>query len=290
MINGVCSMCGFADPSYTSPDEIHVETDFAESAMAQDDSEPKSSTALINCPACSNRVSETAANCPKCGFVLTSEFVAAEKQKLAQSEQITNSPLVAFAAFGFMLLAGLYWSWVSSGAATSRDSAAHRYSAAQKVTYIDRGDFNSGATVQMQASLDRLSRRYDLGKELIASKLLVAQELLERKNVHETVQQLADSVEAANQTTLSVSFDELLASIVTLCGERTDVSDNWPAYDKSDLAEQTKRRIFYELVAAQDAGVGDERAFIVIAERHKISVAEVEQIATEGAMRDWPMP
>ena len=81
MVNGVCSMCGFADPSYTSPDEIHVETDFAESAMAQDDSEPNLSRALIDCPACSNSISETAVNCPKCGFVLTPDVISAQREK-----------------------------------------------------------------------------------------------------------------------------------------------------------------------------------------------------------------
>jgi predicted transglutaminase-like cysteine proteinase len=129
-----------------------------------------------------------------------------------------------------------------------------------------------------------------MSEELIASKLLVAQKLLANKHVHETQQQIANSIEAANPTTLPVSFDELLASIVTLCGERKDVSANWANSHKSELAEPKKRKIFYELVAAQDAGVGDERAYIIIAKRFNISVAEVQEIGIEGAMRDWSMP
>ncbi len=37
--------------------------------------------ALITCPECSKRISETAERCPNCGFALTPQIVPAQKNK-----------------------------------------------------------------------------------------------------------------------------------------------------------------------------------------------------------------
>ena len=60
--------------------------------------------------------------------------------------------------------------------------------------------------------------------------------------------------------------------------------------DEAPLPEAKRRRIFYELVAAQDAGVGDDEAYTIIARKHGLPEKMVFQIAGEGAARGWPMP
>ena len=56
------------------------------------------------------------------------------------------------------------------------------------------------------------------------------------------------------------------------------------------LSTETKKRIFFELVAAQDRGVGDNEAYRVIANRFNIDEATVRKIAIEGVAKGWPMP
>lgn len=61
-------------------------------------------------------------------------------------------------------------------------------------------------------------------------------------------------------------------------------------FQRSGLAESKKRRIFYELVVAQDAGVGDDRSYEVVANRYGLSEDEVRKIGLEGSIQGWPMP
>ena len=63
-----------------------------------------------------------------------------------------------------------------------------------------------------------------------------------------------------------------------------------PSYKKSSLPTSKKKKIFYELVVAQDRGVGDDRAYHIIAEKYGLSVKEARKIAVEGVVKNWPMP
>jgi len=63
-----------------------------------------------------------------------------------------------------------------------------------------------------------------------------------------------------------------------------------PSGPAAEIAEPTRRQMFYDLVAAQDRGVGDEEAYEVIAQEYGVSVDVVRQIAVEGATKGWPMP
>ena len=309
MVNRKCRVCGFVDTSdqaeracqtestsggYLAHLSDAVAASARETAPAISVEKHGSAESTIqiesaNCPSCSSKVSETAINCSNCGFVFTPAAEEIQRTKRAENEQIANWTHAAGAAFGLIMFV-LICVVISSESKSSSNTAAQIYTPAQKAVYLDRGNFDVGATTQMQSSLTRLSTRCGMSHELIASKLLVAQELLAKKQVHMTVQQLADSVEAANPTTLSVSFDELLASLVTLTGENTQVAVHHSEGGESNPAETKQKKMFFELVAAQDAGVGDERAYFIIADRYNVSVDEVRQIAVEGATRNWPMP
>ena len=63
-----------------------------------------------------------------------------------------------------------------------------------------------------------------------------------------------------------------------------------PKSVETDLPESQKRRIFYDLVAAQDRGVGDQRAYQIIANKYGVKDSTVRKIAVEGVMKGWPMP
>lgn len=56
------------------------------------------------------------------------------------------------------------------------------------------------------------------------------------------------------------------------------------------LSIETKKRVFFELVAAQDSGVGDNKAYGIIAKRFSIDESTVRKIAVEGSANGWPMP
>jgi hypothetical protein len=60
--------------------------------------------------------------------------------------------------------------------------------------------------------------------------------------------------------------------------------------DEAPLPESKRRRIFYELVAAQDTGVGDSEAFTLMARKYDLPEEMLFQIAGEGAAKGWSMP
>jgi len=56
------------------------------------------------------------------------------------------------------------------------------------------------------------------------------------------------------------------------------------------LPIEIKKRIFFELVAAQDSGVGDNEAYGIIANKFGVDENTVRKIAIEGVANGWPMP
>lgn len=60
--------------------------------------------ALICCPECSKSISEAASACPHCGFKLTAEVVAAQKQKEQGAEAAAVGCVFVFGAIAVVLL------------------------------------------------------------------------------------------------------------------------------------------------------------------------------------------
>ena len=60
--------------------------------------------------------------------------------------------------------------------------------------------------------------------------------------------------------------------------------------DEAPLPEWKRRKIFFDLVAAQDAGVGDMEAYVIVGRKYSIPDKMLLQIAGEGAAKGWPMP
>ncbi len=58
----------------------------------------------------------------------------------------------------------------------------------------------------------------------------------------------------------------------------------------TNLSETARRQIYWDLVVAQDKGVGDEEAYTVVARQHGVSVETVRKIAAEGSSKLWPIP
>jgi hypothetical protein len=53
---------------------------------------------------------------------------------------------------------------------------------------------------------------------------------------------------------------------------------------------EKRKKIFYDLIVEQDKGVGDSKAYEIIAKRYKLDIKIVREIAVEGVMNNWPMP
>jgi hypothetical protein len=75
--------------------------------------------------------------------------------------------------------------------------------------------------------------------------------------------------------------------VVEAGGVFTPVTPSGPA---AEIPESTRRQMFYDLVAAQNSGIGDQEAYEVIAQRYGVSVDVVEQVTAEGVTKGWPMP
>jgi len=58
----------------------------------------------------------------------------------------------------------------------------------------------------------------------------------------------------------------------------------------TDIPKSRKKQVFHDLVAAQDRGVGDGKAYEEVAKKHGIDVNTVKEIAVEGVVEGWPMP
>jgi hypothetical protein len=63
-----------------------------------------------------------------------------------------------------------------------------------------------------------------------------------------------------------------------------------PPPDTSSLSESKRQQIYYELCAAQDAGVGDRQAYVLMARKYGIPTDMVYAIAGEGNLKRWPLP
>jgi ribosomal protein S27E len=59
---------------------------------------------------------------------------------------------------------------------------------------------------------------------------------------------------------------------------------------ESALSESMRRQIFFELVKAQDAGVGIRESYTVIARKYGLPERMLSDIAYEGAAKKWPKP
>ncbi|MCE5268428.1 MAG: hypothetical protein LLG00_11130 [Planctomycetaceae bacterium] len=62
------------------------------------------------------------------------------------------------------------------------------------------------------------------------------------------------------------------------------------AIDETLPSELKRREIFLNLVAVQDAGVGDAEAFTLMARKYGVPKDALYRIAYEGAAKGWPMP
>ena len=66
--------------------------------------------------------------------------------------------------------------------------------------------------------------------------------------------------------------------------------------DKTGLADEKKREIFYQLVVVEDSlfNVGakniSEKSHKIIAKKYNLTLEDVDEIAIEGQIKNWPIP
>ena len=300
MVNGVCSMCGYIDTSHIVATDNESETTFEKLDNLQESIDMTLSTALIDCPACSNRVSENAATCPRCGFVLTPAIVSVQSEnrdKKLEAQLAVNLVGMAFLSPFVLILIVLIYLCVPSGFESSSSSVSTGHTTGDYNGVRNRDTFDSSSTVGWTGSLPTKDVFYDPRRE--------PPYMANHRSFHNTrrdaISVLAEQFDRSTawiEANMGMSNDLKtihynLSKAYLEVGAQTTVSDvaaDDSYYDKSDLAGSKKQKLFFELVAAQDAGVGDERAYFIIAERYNISVDAVRQIGVEGAVQDWPMP
>ena len=56
------------------------------------------------------------------------------------------------------------------------------------------------------------------------------------------------------------------------------------------IPEQVRRQIYYDLVVAQDSGIGTDESYTVIARKYAISEVALDKIVLEGTLQSWPIP
>jgi hypothetical protein len=181
--------------------------------------------ALFPCPECKKHVSESAHACPSCGVPITLAMIETHRQGIPQAKSNPFAAILIVGAIvgGVAFCAGVRSigtnaSETFSGVAEKmRASQSPRAaSAAEKLVVIEYGRPDDDKALLMGFQLEELSRRYRIDEELVAAKLLTAQELLAKKGTHMLVADIAANVQASDPTGGAVSFDELLAMYVTL--------------------------------------------------------------------------
>lgn len=63
-----------------------------------------------------------------------------------------------------------------------------------------------------------------------------------------------------------------------------------PASEIVDISIETKKKMFYELVALQDKGMDAENSQKTIAKKYKITREQLDKIRLEGNVNGWPLP
>lgn len=63
-----------------------------------------------------------------------------------------------------------------------------------------------------------------------------------------------------------------------------------PKSIETQLPLSKRRKIFYDIVAAEDKGMRDTEAYPLIAKKYGVEVDIVEKIGIEGVFKGWPMP
>lgn len=56
------------------------------------------------------------------------------------------------------------------------------------------------------------------------------------------------------------------------------------------LPEDTRKKLFHQIVYAQDSGIKGQRAYELVATQYGLPVSSVEKIVVEGVAKRWPMP
>ncbi|HZT60986.1 MAG TPA: hypothetical protein VFA21_20445 [Pyrinomonadaceae bacterium] len=73
-------------------------------------------------------------------------------------------------------------------------------------------------------------------------------------------------------------------------GQEVQRINGWTVTVETAIPEDKRKAIFFDLVKAQDSGVGDEEAYLVIAEKYNLTEENVRHIGGEGTVKRWPMP
>ena len=224
---------------------------------------------LINSPVCQKPVSEAANSCPCCGFPLTSDVVAAQKvtkQKADQADKIATMVVFnIFAVFVAIILLMFFMpSWLSSPPPRSEvttDYASEPPAApVSNERYYRDGD---GAIISETETENKIAQ--------IRGRLASMPDKLERAYLEGVLQAVeSEWVRIKRQGPIDPM------QVDNVKGSQT-VNDDAP------LSEPQRQKIFYDLVASQDAGTGDREAYRLIAKKYHLPEDTILAIGYEGA-------
>ena len=89
---------------------------------------------------------------------------------------------------------------------------------------------------------------------------------------------------ASDVTTGDYSRHELIVETANEIGNKFDRM----VFEGISLKQ--KQKMFYEVVQAQDRGVGDNKAYTIIALKYNIEETLLREITWEGVVNGWPVP
>jgi hypothetical protein len=117
--------------------------------------------ALIRCPECSNTLSDSAPGCPKCGYKLTPEYVAAQKEKAAKqkTEEDRTAKWVAI-VMGSVVLIGTAC-YLTGGKSASNRGWDSQNMATREIEAKQLASSNGKAASYQ----DNLARHHQLGEQ-----------------------------------------------------------------------------------------------------------------------------
>lgn len=83
--------------------------------------------ALITCPECHKRISETAVTCPSCGFALSADVVAKQKAKEQAAGCVVGLFGLGVVLFFVLMCSGVFSSGTSSTSSPATSSSPNDY-------------------------------------------------------------------------------------------------------------------------------------------------------------------
>lgn len=263
---------------------------------------------LIPCPECKKNISESAENCPNCGYKLTPEKISKIKEN-----QKKNSQGVGIGCLIIVIILIVICAIPSTDSSKKKLKMLKREDTASslqskpivlpkyQIVEVEDVSFNNVKRYRVRSYVDKiLSYREN---ELVSEKIIAEITKSKSSNAISIFYYLPESDINSSYTAGMAEWapygdwskaDEIITGDYSK--HQLKVSQGNALGIDSEKVKvigitlERKKKIFFDLVSLQNSGFDNEKAYDEIANKYHVDVKLVRKIATEGIVQGWPMP